>query len=180
MTERTTRLLELTLAAPARAGSTRILAIDGRSGAGKSTLAAEAALGAGAPVIAMEQLYGGWGGLRDGIRLLVSDVLMPLAGGGAPEVPRYDWVARRWLATRTLRAPDLLILEGVGAGALAAAPYLSALAWIELPEQDRRERAAARDGSIYEGHWEQWSAQEDEYVASDRTRERADVIVRGG
>ncbi len=83
-------------------------------------------------------------------------------------------------ATSTLPVPDILILEGVGAGALAAAPYLSALAWIELSEQARRQRAMARDGSIYEGHWEQWSAQEDDYVASDRTPERADLIVRGG
>ncbi len=180
MSEHTDRLIELTLAAPARAGSTRILAIDGRSGAGKSTLAAQAALRAGAPIIPMEQLYGGWGGLRDGIRLLVSDVLLPLSSGRAPEVPRYDWAAQRWLATSTLAPPDVLILEGIGAGAMAAAPYLSALAWIELPEQARRERAMTRDGSIYDGHWEQWSTQEDDYIASDRTPERADVIVRGG
>lgn len=180
MSEQASRLIALALAAPARAGSTRVLAIDGRSGAGKSTLAAAAALETAAPVIAMEQLYGGWDGLREGIRLLVGDILRPLAAGRAPRVPRYDWSAQIWREGVVLAPAELLILEGVGAGALAAAPFLSALAWVELSEQARREGAMARDGSIYKGHWERWSAQEDAYLASDRTPERADVIVPGG
>lgn len=90
-------LAGLLRAAPARAGRTRVLAIDGRSGAGKSTLAAlvAGALG-GAPVVSLESLYGGWDGLRRGVGLLVSDVLAPLAAGRPVRVPRYDWVAGVW------------------------------------------------------------------------------------
>jgi uridine kinase len=179
MTDAGDRLAELARSSRPSAGITRVLAIDGRSGAGKSTLAGALALATGAPIIPMEQLYGGWDGLRDGIGRLVSEVLIPLEGGRAPDIPRYDWVAGRWLQASPLAPPELLIVEGVGAGALAAAPHLSALAWIELPETVRRERAMARDGSIHAGHWEMWSRQEEDYIASDRTPERADVIIAG-
>ena len=179
MSETAGRLLEIALTSGARAGATRIVAIDGRSGSGKSKLAAEVARRAGAPTIPMEQLYGRWDGLRAGIERLVSEILAPLAAGSAPQVPHYDWVAERWLAASRLTPPELLVLEGVGAGALAAAPHLSALASIELPEGIRRSRAMARDGSIYQGHWEDWSAQEEQYISCDRTPQRADLVVRG-
>jgi uridine kinase len=173
------RLPALALAAAPRAGETRILAIDGRSGAGKSTLGELLSRQMNAPCISLEQLYGGWDGLQAGIDRLLRDVLTPLAGGRAAAVPRYDWVAGHWLAPQTLEPPPLLIVEGVGAGARAAAPHISLLAWLELSEPQRRRRATQRDGSLYEGHWEMWRAQEDAYLAANRTAERADVIVAG-
>ena len=171
------RLAELVRSSPPSAASTRVLAIDGRSGSGKSTLAAAVAARTGAAVVSVEQLYGGWDGLRAGIARLVDDVLAPLAAGGRAEVPRYDWTRAAWLETEPLRAPEILIVEGVGAGAKDAAALLSVLAWIELPEAVRRERAMERAPDIYDGHWERWRAQEDEYIRTDRTRERAQIIL---
>ena len=162
------RLIELARAAQPRAGHTRVIAIDGRSGAGKSTLAAAVAETLAAPSISLEQLYGGWDGLRAGIEVLVSAVLVPLAEGRAAEVPRYDWKAGRWLKPEPLEPPPVLLVEGVGAGALAVGPFLSVLAWVELPEEARRARAMVREGPVYDGHWEKWSRQEDEYLRSDR------------
>jgi len=179
MTEVAERLAALTGGAPARAGITRVLAIDGRSGAGKSTLGAAVAALTGAPVLSMEQLYGGWDGLRAGISRLLHDVLLPLTAGEEVAVPRYDWVAARWLEPTPLPAPRLLIVEGVGAGALQLAPHLAVIAWVELGEEARHERAMARDGDIYDRHWAQWGAQEDEYIRTDRTPERADVVLPG-
>ncbi len=179
MTDPGVRLAELVRRAPARAGATRVLAIDGRSGTGKSTLAGAAAAVLAAPCVSLEQLYGGWGGLRAGIDLLVSAVLVPLSQGRSPDVPHYDWVAGRWLRPEPLSPPPILLVEGVGAGALAAADYLSVLAWVELPDAERRERALARDGSLYEGHWEMWAEQEEEYLRTDRPAQRADVVLDG-
>ena len=151
-----------------------VLAIDGRSGAGKSTLAGAL----GATVVSLEDLYGGWDGLRPGIDRLVRDVLEPLRAGRTALVPRYDWHAQRWGAPWPLARPPLLVVEGVGAGALAAAPYLSALVWVEASAPARRARALARDGAVYDdARWAQWALAEDEYVASDRPMERADVTV---
>jgi uridine kinase len=178
MSDAALRLAGLLAEAEPRAGATRVLAIDGRSGSGKSTIAREAAIAAGAATVAMEDLYGGWHGLREGIDRLVRDVLAPLSQGRDALAARYDWVHGRWLEPVVLRAPALLIVEGVGAGALAAAPHLSVLAWVEVQDGLRRQRALARDGAIYTGHWEQWARQERDYMSADRTRARADVIIR--
>jgi len=173
------RLAERARAAAPSAGATRVLSIDGRSGAGKSMLAQRLSAEMRVPCVSLEQLYGGWDGLQAGIERLVADVLEPLAAGREAAVPLYDWVAARWLAPQVLQPPPLLIVEGVGAGALAAAPHVGLLAWLELPEEARRERAMERDGSIYGGHWEMWRAQEDEYLRVNSTAERADVVIAG-
>lgn len=165
-------------AAPPRAGATRVIAVDGRSGAGKSTLARDLSTALGdAPLVTLEDLYGGWDGLQRGIDLLASAVLQPLAAGRVAEVPRYDWHGARWQQPWPLAAPRLLVVEGVGAGALRVAPFLSLLVWLELDEHERRRRAFARDGETYLPHWDGWAAQERELLERERTRERADVVL---
>ncbi|HXR14517.1 MAG TPA: hypothetical protein VN740_07630 [Solirubrobacteraceae bacterium] len=166
-------------AAPARAGDTRVLAIDGRSGAGKSTLAGAVAAALGAPLVSLEDLYGGWDGLEHGIALAASAVLGPLAGGRAAAVPRYDWREQRWAEPWPLEPPAALVLEGVGAGARELARYTSVLVWLELAEGARRERALHNRGDreLYAPHWERWARQEEAYIERERPRERADVVL---
>ena len=119
------------------------VAVDGRSGAGKTLLAAELREQLGAPVVALEDLYGGWDGLEDGIGLLVADVLVPLRAGRAALVPRYDWVAAAWAEPWPLEPPAVLIIEGVGAGARRAAADATVLVWVEV----------AAPVSASSGHW---------------------------
>jgi cytidylate kinase len=164
-------------AAAPRAGGTRVLAIDGRSGAGKTYLAAALGRELGAPIVSLEDLYGGWDGLERGIGLLVSEVLEPLAAGRAAVVPRYDWVAGRWAEPVLLDPPELLIVEGVGAGARRAATFESVLVWLESAAAVRKKRALGRDGEVFAPHWEGWAAQEDAMLARERTPERADVVL---
>ena len=164
--------------APA-AGRTRVVAVDGRSGAGKTSLAAALAAALGAPVVAIEYLYGGWDGLDHGIDLLVSAVLEPLATGRTARVPRYDWIAAGWDAPWTLEPPEVLIVEGVGAGALRAAAYESVLVWMEEPAPVRKKRALDRDGETFAPYWDAWAAQEDAMLARERTPERADLVING-
>ena len=163
-------------AAP-RNGRTRVVAIDGRSGAGKTSLAAGLRAELGAPVVALEDLYGGWDGLERGIDLLVSEVLEPLSAGRAARVPRYDWVAAAWGTPWVLEPPEVLIVEGVGAGARRAAAYESVLAWMEAPQSVRKKRALDRDGETFAPHWDMWAAQEDAMLARERTPERADLVI---
>jgi hypothetical protein len=163
-----------------RAGRTRVLAIDGRSGAGKTALATELRVVLGAPVVLLEDLYGGWDGLEDGIDLLVSEVLEPLAAGRVARVPRFDWTAREWAEPVLLDPPEVLIVEGVGAGARRAAVYESLLVWLEAPPFVRKKRALERDGDVFAPHWEQWAAQEEAMLARERTPERAGLVLRTG
>ena len=172
-------LAGLLTAAP-RAGRARVLAIDGRSGAGKTRLAAELSAELGAPMVSLEDLYGGWDGLERGIDLLVSAVLEPFAAGRAARVPRYDWAAAGWAEPLPLEPPDVLIVEGVGAGARRAARFESVLAWLEAPADVRKKRALDRDGEIFAPHWDQWAAQEDATLARERTPERADLVLQTG
>ena len=160
-----------------RAGNTRVVAVDGRSGAGKTSLAAALRDQLHAPVVSLEDLYGGWEGLEHGIDLLVAAVLEPLAAGQAPRVPRYDWVAGEWAEPRVIEPPDILIVEGVGAGARRAAAFESLLVWLEVPAPVRKRRALGRDGETFAPHWDQWAAEEDLMLARERTPDRADVIL---
>lgn len=163
-----------------RAGGTRVVAIDGRSAAGKTRLAAELSADLGAAMVSLEDLYGGWDGLERGIEVLVSEVLEPLAAGRAVRVPRYDWVAREWAEPAALEAPEVLIVEGVGAGARRAAAYESLLVWLDAPTALRKQRALDRDGETFAPYWDQWAAQEDAMLARERTPERADLVLRTG
>jgi uridine kinase len=156
-----------------------VVAIDGRSGSGKTSLAARLAAELGAPVVTLEDLYGGWDGLERGIDRLVSEVLEPLAAGLAARVPKYDWLAGTWAAPWVLEPPGVLIVEGVGAGARRAAAYASLLIWVEAAESVRKQRALDRDGQAFAPHWDRWAAQEDAVLDRERTAERADIVVDG-
>ena len=174
------RILAAARAAPPRAATTCVVALDGRSGAGKSTLARALARELDAVLVALEDLYGGWDGLEDGVTLVLEAVLRPLAGGRDATVPRYDWYAAGWGEPWTLAPPAYLIVEGTGAGALALAPYTSVLVWLELPAALRRARALARrDGELYAPQWERWALQEDAFFERERPRERADLVIDG-
>jgi uridine kinase len=164
-------------ASPVRAGETRVIAVDGRSGAGKTSLAAALAAELHAPVVTMEDLYGGWDGLERGIGLLVSAVLEPVAAGRPAHVPRYDWVAGRWGEPWVLERPAVLIVEGVGAGARRAAVYEYALIWMESSAAVRKQRALRRDGDTFAPHWDRWAAQEDTMLAREHTPDRADLVI---
>jgi len=154
------------------------VAIDGRSGSGKTSLAARLRAELAAPVVTLEDLYGGWDGLERGIDLLAAAVLGPLGAGRAARVPRYDWVRGVWDAPWVLEPPELLIVEGVGAGARRAAVYESVLVWMEVPAPVRKKRALDRDGNTFAPHWDMWAAQEDAMLARERTAERADLVIR--
>jgi uridine kinase len=160
-----------------RDGRTGVIAVDGRSGAGKTSLAAGLRVELGSPVVALEDLYGGWDGLERGVDLLVSEVLEPLSAGRAARVPRYDWGAAAWGSPWVLEPPAVLIVEGVGAGARRAAAYASVLVWMEGPASVRKKRALDRDGETFAPHWDVWAAQEDALLGRERTPERADIVV---
>lgn len=173
------RLVARIVALPPRAATTRVVAIDGPSGSGKTTLARRIRRRLRCPSIHMDALYPGWDGLAQAPGLLVDQVLAPLAAGEEAGYRQWDWERHRWAEHHPVRAADVLLVEGVGSGALACEPYLSALLWIEAPRDERMRRGIDRDGEAYRPHWERWARQEAAMFAADRTRERADLRLDG-
>jgi len=182
-------LAGLVAAAPAPAlawpGGPRVVAVDGPSGAGKTTLARALAPalgtpGAPAPVVQLEDFYPGWDGLDAVVPRLVEWVLEPLAAGRPAGYRRWDWDAGAWAGWRAVPVPPgtaAVIVDGVGSGARACAPYLSLLVWADAPADVRYARAMARDGEGYRPHWDRWAAQEEAHFAREGTRARASVVV---
>lgn len=166
-------------AASPRCGATRLVCVDGPSGAGKTTFATGLA-GAldGAPVVAMDDLYPGWYGLEAAVPLLHEHVIESLVAGRAARSPRWDWARSAYGPERDLGTPPVLVVEGVGAGAASIAEHAVLLVWLEAPAGLRFRRGMARDGGAYAPFWTRWAAQERTHFAAQRTRERADVIMK--
>jgi uridine kinase len=153
-----------------------VVAVDGPSGAGKTSLSEQLATGVdGATVVHLDDFYPGWGGLEAAVPRLVAWVLQPVSVGRPARWRRYDWVAGRYAEWHEVPSCDVLVVDGVGSGARACAPYLGALLWVETSEAERYRRAMARDGVGYRTHWRRWAAAERVHHNRERTRERADV-----
>ncbi|WP_045730682.1 chorismate-binding protein [Pseudarthrobacter chlorophenolicus] len=159
-----------------------IIAIDGRSGAGKTTLAVELAARLRArhkvSLFHLEDIYPGWNGLAAGIERYVSTVLGPLSRGEAATWTSWDWERHYDGDSRVTLPAEIVIVEGVGAAAAAARPFLGVVIWADSPEEVRRTRALQRDGETYEPFWEQWAAQESEWLAADDVAAEADLQIR--
>ncbi|WP_427128851.1 chorismate-binding protein [Pseudarthrobacter sp. S9] len=158
-----------------------IIAIDGRSGSGKTTLAIELAARLRehhkVSLFHLEDIYPGWNGLAAGIERYVTTVLSPLRRGEPAEWVSWDWDRHYDGVARVTRPAEIVLVEGVGAGAEAARPLLDAVIWADSSDQDRRTRALARDGDTYEPFWDQWAAQEQDWLAADYVPAHADVHV---
>lgn len=173
------RLADQIAHSPPRAGQTRVASIDGPAGSGKTTLAARLARLLDAPVVHMDDLFPGWDGLAEAPGKLVGWVLEPLAAGRQAAYRRYDWERGAYAERVAVPESDILIVEGCASGSGDAAQYLSLLIWVDAPHDVRMARGLVRDGETFAPHWERWARQENELFESERTRERADVIVDG-
>ncbi|MDQ0119993.1 aminodeoxychorismate synthase component I [Pseudarthrobacter sp902506025] len=159
-----------------------IIAVDGRSGAGKTTLAVELAARLRAhhkvSLFHLEDIYPGWDGLAAGVERYVSTVLAPLSRGEAATWTSWDWGNHYDGESRVTLPAEIVIVEGVGAAAEAARPMLGAVIWAESPDDVRRTRALGRDGETYEPYWDQWAAQEEEWLGRDDVPAHADLRVQ--
>ncbi|QDG89893.1 aminodeoxychorismate synthase component I [Pseudarthrobacter sp. NIBRBAC000502770] len=159
-----------------------IIAVDGRSGAGKTTLAVELAARLRAhhkvSLFHLEDIYPGWDGLAAGVERYVSTVLTPLSRGEAATWTSWDWENHYDGEARVTLPAEIVIVEGVGAAAEAARPMLDAVVWAESPDDVRRTRALDRDGATYEPYWDQWAAQEEEWLGLDDVPGNADLRVQ--
>lgn len=159
-----------------------LVGIDGRSGAGKTTLARELArqlrrAGHGVSTLHLDGVYPGWDGLRAAVDLLVDELLPRLRDGQPASWPGWDWDHDRPGRTLSVPARDVVLVEGVGAGARGAVAFLDLMVWLDAPTAVRHGRAMQRDGDGYAPHWQRWAAQEEAYLAREEPARSADLVV---
>ncbi|WP_345435918.1 nucleoside/nucleotide kinase family protein [Microbacterium gilvum] len=160
----------------------RRLVIDGRSGAGKTTLARTVAAGwpgGAAQLVSLDELYPGWGGLREGAALACSLLLAPHLARERGRYRRFDWGAGTFAGEAVEIDPErALVVEGCGALTGSSARMADAAVWLDGDAEERRRRALERDGDGFRPHWERWAAQEELHIAAERPRERAHLRLR--
>lgn len=176
-------LVFTTLQRRATLGTSRFLCVDGRAGSGKTTLAtAIATVAAGhcsTRLVRMDDIYEGWTGLDEVRPRVEEDLVAPLRENRPGRYQRYDWPSRSLAEWHQVAPADLLVLEGVGAGASAYADDITLLVWVDAPGDLRLERGLTRDGEPMRAEWLRWMDAEEALYAEELTRERADVIVDG-
>ena len=177
-------LAEAVLAAPARLGPVRLVAVDGRAGSGKSTFArrfAAEAQGVGASVtqVHTDDLLEGWAGIVSFWPRLEQGVLGPLAAGGPGEYHCYDWDAGRFRSEpAVVPVPDVLIIEGVTSARAALCPRATLTVRVVAPRHVRLSRGIARDGEGLRQQWLRWMAAEEAHFAAEASG-RQDLVVDG-
>lgn len=159
-----------------RLGTSTLVCIDGPSGSGKTTLAAELADLVPATVLHTDAYCPGWAGIP-AVPALLTDLLTELAAGRTGLIREWDWHACAPGRMVPVEPAALVVIEGVGAGAVQLAPWISTLVFLDGDDEERRERALARDDYFAE-HWDSWAAAERAYFADNAVRERADLIIR--
>ncbi|WP_241825395.1 uridine kinase family protein [Micromonospora sp. CB01531] len=173
------------LAAPARLGRTRLVAVDGPSGAGKSLFAtrladALAALPGGErpPVVRTDDLLDGWDDQLTFWPRLERWVLAPVRAGRPGAYRRYSWLRRCFLAGAVpVPAGPVLIVEGVSAARAAIRPELTLSVFVTAPAALRLSRAIARDGAEILPELRRWHVGEGAHFAADGTEAGVDVVV---
>lgn len=133
-----------------------VVTIDGYSGSGKSTLAAALArLVNGWQVLHLDDWYPGWDGLEAGAEI-ARRIAADLRGGCTSSYEAWDWENGATGATIPVPLAPTII---EGCGAIEAEADL--VIWIADPgEDERRNRALARDGQTYAPHWQRWADQD--------------------
>lgn len=163
---------------PPSCGPVRLVAVDGHAGSGKTTFAARLAEALGdAPVVHTDDLATheepfGWAGR------LQEHILAPLSRGDTARYAPYDWVERRFAATRRRLDPaPVILLEGVGTGRRAVRPHLAHLVWMELSDRDAWRRGRLRDGPELSTFWDGWQPAERAHFTADPSHPHAESLI---
>ncbi|MFC7488947.1 MFS transporter [Knoellia sp. CPCC 206453] len=162
-----------------RCGDVTIVAVDGPSGSGKTTLAADLGRDLDALVLHVDDMHQGWTGLLSSVELARASLVDAWSQGEPASHPTWDWDDDRRGADEAVPQANLVVLEGVGAFAIAG-DSAAVTVWVEAPTEQRHDRAIARDGEVFASHWDLWADQERQLYAVSPGRDDADVRLDTG
>ena len=98
---------------------------------------------------------------------------------GLPVDGRYDWEQGAYAEQHEVPSCDVLVVEGVGAGAATYDDVITCRVWVKAPRDARLARGLARDGEGMRQHWLSWRIEEDAMFDRERVEQRADLSVDG-
>jgi pantothenate kinase len=159
-----------------------VVAVDGPSSSGKTTLAARiSAAVSGSCVVHTDDIA--WRhAVLDWDGLLAEGVLRPYRSGRAVSYrpPQWDRHGRTGSIDVPASCP-LLLVEGVGSGRRELSDLLDAVIWVQTDAAELHRRNAVRvaAGEISQEDHAAWMAEEEPFLAAQRTWERANLILHG-
>lgn len=158
--------------------TTRIIGIDGCGGAGKSTLAERLATPLDARIIHTDD-FASWDNPLNWYDRLLAQVLIPLSRNITGRYQRYDWHTRRLAEWHDVPVGGTVIVEGVTATRAVFRPMLSYTIFVETPQPMRLARGLERDGAQALELWRAWQKAEDDYLATERPADFANIVLDG-
>jgi uridine kinase len=159
----------------------RIVGVDGPSGSGKSFLASRLSVLLAAPIIQIDDFVS-WDSFEGWWPRFDAQVLSPLLAGRDATFQARDW--SDWYGSslgewKTQPWSATIIFEGVTCTRRDTIGRITYAVWVEAAPSLRLARGLERDADFdgKEELWTRWMVEEDEFFATDKTRERADIIV---
>ena len=114
----------------------------------------------------------------------IDEVLFPLREGRAASYQLWPHDAASPVGARVVAPEGVVVVEGVSALALAVVQrvgrWWDLSLWLDVDEEERRRRIAARDGDSLSAQWaDEWWPSERRYFRDERPLDRADFIIHG-
>jgi uridine kinase len=156
----------------------QIILIDGPAGAGKTTLSLKLKAELNCEVVHLDYLYDGWdGAFGQALPQTLTSLISAFKSGEDFELPVFNWESMSFDSVRTIKASNILIIEGVGAGQSSVRALGSKLYWVEVEDAIGLQRVLDRDGFEIEKQMRRWKEREAEHFRQERTRDFADFII---
>lgn len=165
-----------------------VILIDGPSGAGKSTVAdriLDAWPSTAGPtrvrptLIRLDDIYPGWNGLAAASAHLTEHVLRPFRAGLPGAWRRYDWGADAPAEWHPVDQAVPLVVEGCGTLSAANTGLSDVRIWLTADDEERKQRALARDGEAFRSHWDQWQAEWQGFLVREEPGRWATIELDG-
>ena len=123
--------------------------------------------------------FASWNHPIDWYPRLIEQVLEPLRHNQVAHFQKFDWQANQLGQWEILEPCNVVILEGVSASRSEFRRYLSFSIYIQTDRELRLKRGIERGGEEILPLWQEWMAEEDEYVLRDQPQKYADLVLSG-